>query len=140
MKALTVRQPWAWAIIHAGKDVENRTWSNRYSHGTIAIHASMRAPTVAALPRRVRLPDDEVIVRGAIIGVVDVVGIVKRHRSRWFEGPVGWVLRNPRALRTPTLCTGRLGLWTVSPGVERRIRRHLLPRRRAARTRSARKK
>lgn len=25
MKALTVQQPWAWAIIHGGKTVENRT-------------------------------------------------------------------------------------------------------------------
>ena len=25
MKALTVQQPWAWAIVHGGKDVENRT-------------------------------------------------------------------------------------------------------------------
>lgn len=24
-KALSVRQPWAWAILHAGKDVENRS-------------------------------------------------------------------------------------------------------------------
>ena len=23
-KALSVRQPWAWAIIHGGKDIENR--------------------------------------------------------------------------------------------------------------------
>ena len=26
MKALTIKQPWAWAIIHAGKDIENRDW------------------------------------------------------------------------------------------------------------------
>ncbi len=26
MRALTVKQPWAWAICHAGKDVENRGW------------------------------------------------------------------------------------------------------------------
>lgn len=26
VKALSVRQPWAWAIVHAGKDVENRNW------------------------------------------------------------------------------------------------------------------
>lgn len=25
-RALTVRQPWTWAICHAGKDIENRTW------------------------------------------------------------------------------------------------------------------
>jgi hypothetical protein len=101
VRALTVRQPWAWAIIHAGKDIENRNWSNRHCHGTIAIHASKRAPAVHALPRGVRCPDDEELVRGAIVGVVDIVGIVERHRSRWLEGPIGWVLRNPRALRAP---------------------------------------
>lgn len=41
MKALTVQQPWAWAIVHGGKDVENRTqaWSYR---GPLAIHAGAR--------------------------------------------------------------------------------------------------
>ena len=24
-QAFSVRQPWAWAILHAGKDVENRS-------------------------------------------------------------------------------------------------------------------
>jgi hypothetical protein len=38
VKAITVRQPWAWAIIYGAKDVENRaqTWSYR---GPLAIHA-----------------------------------------------------------------------------------------------------
>jgi hypothetical protein len=41
VKALTVQQPWAWAIVHGGKDVENRTqmWSYR---GPLAIHAGAR--------------------------------------------------------------------------------------------------
>jgi hypothetical protein len=26
VKALTIRQPWAWAVVYAGKDVENRGW------------------------------------------------------------------------------------------------------------------
>ena len=26
MKALSLRQPFAWAVIHGGKDVENRSW------------------------------------------------------------------------------------------------------------------
>jgi hypothetical protein len=40
MKALTVQQPWAWAIFH-GKTIENRTqqWSYR---GPLAIHAGAR--------------------------------------------------------------------------------------------------
>ncbi len=49
MKALSIRQPWAWAICHAGKRVENREWlssspslhvARRLVGQTIAIHAS----------------------------------------------------------------------------------------------------
>ncbi|WP_292721956.1 DNA cytosine methyltransferase [Nostoc sp. JL34] len=39
MKALSVRQPWAWAIIHALKNVENRGWPINY-RGDILIHAA----------------------------------------------------------------------------------------------------
>ena len=38
MKALSIRQPWAWAILHAGKDVENRDWNDRYP----ALHEAHR--------------------------------------------------------------------------------------------------
>ena len=38
MKVLSVRQPWAWAIIHGGKDVENRNWDTKF-RGRLAIHA-----------------------------------------------------------------------------------------------------
>lgn len=27
---LTIRQPWAWAIVSGGKDVENRTWATAH--------------------------------------------------------------------------------------------------------------
>ena len=30
MKALSIRQPWAWLILHAGKDIENRDWNDHY--------------------------------------------------------------------------------------------------------------
>ncbi|RCJ19276.1 hypothetical protein A6770_31970 [Nostoc minutum NIES-26] len=39
MKALSVRQPWAWAIIYASKDIENRGWPIYY-RGDILIHAA----------------------------------------------------------------------------------------------------
>lgn len=43
MRLLTVRQPWAWAIIHAGKDVENRQRNLAGSYrGPIAIHAGLQ--------------------------------------------------------------------------------------------------
>lgn len=41
MKALTVRQPWAWAIIHGGKNVENRgAGFTKTYRGPLLIHAS----------------------------------------------------------------------------------------------------
>ncbi|MEH1869303.1 MAG: ASCH domain-containing protein [Nostoc sp.] len=39
MKALSVRQPWAWAIIYALKNIENRGWPIHY-RGDILIHTA----------------------------------------------------------------------------------------------------
>lgn len=41
MRVLTVQQPWAWAIVHGGKDIENRTQLWKY-RGPLAIHAGAR--------------------------------------------------------------------------------------------------
>lgn len=38
MKALTIQQPWAWAVAAGGKDIENRTWGSAVG-GPLAIHA-----------------------------------------------------------------------------------------------------
>lgn len=39
MKALSIQQPWAWAIVKRDKRVENRTWPTTY-RGPVLIHAS----------------------------------------------------------------------------------------------------
>lgn len=74
-RILTVRQPWAWAIIHGGKDVENRVRNLAGDYrGPVAIHAALRdarmAPAVVWYDYDEKLP-----VRGAIIGVVDLVDV-----------------------------------------------------------------
>ena len=38
VRALSIRQPWAWLIIHAGKDIENRIHNTRH-RGPLYIHA-----------------------------------------------------------------------------------------------------
>src|ERR1051326_1498970 len=38
VKALSVRQPWAWLIIYGGKDIENRDWPTSH-RGPTLIHA-----------------------------------------------------------------------------------------------------
>ncbi len=118
--ALSVRQPWAWAIIHAGKDIENRS-SGAVRMGLmldnlrIAIHAAKGltreeyedgASFMASLG--IACPPPHALVRGAIIGSVYVEGIVKSHRSPWFFGPRGLLLSDPVAC-DPIPVTGQLG-------------------------------
>ncbi|MBI4604468.1 MAG: ASCH domain-containing protein [Planctomycetes bacterium] len=120
MRALTLRQPWAWAIIHAGKNVENRSWNTRI-RGTVAIHAGMGLDGLEYLPRGVPRPRAGDLVRGALVGLVDIVDVVERSRSKWFFGPYGFVLRNPRPLWKPIPCKGKLGFWKVPPRIVRAI-------------------
>jgi|SRR5262245_24238789 len=127
MRALTVRQPWEWAIIHAGKDIENRSWTNKHVTGTIAVHAGSGLDPLNELPRRAKRPRPEELVHGAIIGVVDVVGVVTGHRSKWFRGPLGWMLTNPRPLPKPIPCIGKLGLWQIPSSIRRAIDQELGP-------------
>jgi hypothetical protein len=124
MKALTVKNPWAWAIINAGKDIENRSWRTLY-RGPLAIHAAASPRTDAQLPRGVPRPDPEDLVDAAILGVVDLIDVVERSKSKWFQGEFGWVLANPRRLSSPLPCKGRLGLWSLSTGQLRAVRNRL---------------
>jgi hypothetical protein len=121
MKALSIRQPWAWLIIAGHKDVENRTWSTRH-RGPLLIHAGTnwaRMP-IEEIERRYRVKiRGKELLRGGIIGVVDLVDIVEKHRSRWFDGSgFGWILKNPRPLPFQKM-DGRLNLFEVNapPGI-----------------------
>ena len=124
MKALSVRPPWAWAIVHLGKDVENRTWMTRY-RGPLLIHASRNWDQAGAARIKAIGGDfDEFQVyrsRGGVIGQVDLVDCVRNHRSPWAEpGLVHLVLANARPL--PFFpCRGRLGLFEVNyPNLEKK--------------------
>lgn len=106
--ALSVRQPWAWAIIYGGKDIENRT-AVAINKGSmrcqrIAIHASKgmtRGEYWDAhhfmLGIGVDCPPPDQLRRGGMIGSVDVIDIVAKSSSPWFFGPRGLVLANPKA-------------------------------------------
>jgi hypothetical protein len=126
MKALSVQQPWAWAIIHAGKCIENRDWRTHH-RGWIAIHASATVRKGERMPRGVRAPREEELIPGAIIGVVRIVDVVEWSRSKWFDprSKFGWVLERPRAFRKPIACSGALSLWDVPSAVAAQITRQL---------------
>lgn len=129
--AISVRQPWAWAIIHGGKDVENRvkraiTLGGMDRHKRIAIHASSGMTRDEYEEARefmedecgVSCPHPSKLVRGGIIGAVSIVGIVKESRSPWFFGP--WALQLDDVEECdPIPCAGQLGAfrWTRGEGL-----------------------
>lgn len=124
--ALSVRQPSAWAIIHGGKEIENRSLGSiragRMTVGTICIHAAtgMKEDEYRYLHWRFAqhgaiCPRPDELVRGAIIGVVDVVEIVTESDSPWFGGEAGLRLENPRSV-DPIPASGALGYFEWSAG------------------------
>lgn len=129
MRAITVRQPWATAIIRLGKDVENRTRSLGPYRGPVAIHASMAWadsweglwPGQHPEPTDLHAMDD---ARGYVLGVVDLVDVhadctepVEGYGhtstcSRWAQsGHHHLVLADPLPLPRPIPANGQLGLW-----------------------------
>lgn len=118
MKTLSIRQPWAHAILHLGKDVENRSWATRY-RGTLLIHAGVRRQP--KLCDALGLDADK-LVYGAIVGSVEVVDCVRDYRSRWAEPEQWhWILRNPQAFATPIALAGRLGLFEPPQEIAQRL-------------------
>jgi hypothetical protein len=130
MKALSVRPPWAWAILNAGKDVENRTWKTSI-RGAIAVHSSqtMSRPyyewaleEIKKVVPGAKVPPYAEMVRGSIVGLVDIIACKEHTKSRWqVSGHYGFVLANPRALRDPIPCSGRLNFWEVPDSIARRV-------------------
>lgn len=123
--ALSVRQPWAWAIIHADKDIENRSWQavnhGLRQRGRIAIHAAKGMTKDEYWEAREFIdglgytcPGPTALFRGGIIGSVEVVDVVSESDSPWFFGPRGLVLRDPRPCRfIPAV--GALGYFKWQP-------------------------
>src|SRR5262245_28475840 len=130
MKALSIKQPWVYALLREGKDIENRSWKTEY-RGWLALHASARPNREAVFPRGVRRPDLDTLDYSTICGVARVVDVVSSSRSKWFFHPedgsinYGWILSNPTELKTPIPCSGRLNLWQPPPRVLREIQRQL---------------
>jgi hypothetical protein len=90
LRALTIRQPWAWLIVNGYKDIENRSWQTRH-RGALLIHAGasksdLNKNVLAAIEKRyhVRLPQD--YVHSGLIGVVNIADCKKRTSSPWHRG------------------------------------------------------
>jgi len=150
MKALSIRQPWAWLICAGYKDVENRTWRIRLNmvggipsvRKRIYVHAGKVIDDRAwnFIEHRITKEVWDTIrtdnfyhslARGAIIGEVDIIGC-KYHfgdenndlYSPWHEsGMYGFLLANPTLYDKPILCKGKLGFFEPDLSIPSETRR-----------------
>ncbi|MCE4056339.1 ASCH domain-containing protein [Pseudomonas sp. Au-Pse12] len=123
MKALSIRQPWAWLIIHGSKDVENRSWHTKY-RGRFLVHASAGctrkqwaeavsfALEAGLIKHPAEIPPINELLLGGIVGSVELVDSVDHSESPWYMGQKGFLLRYPKPLAF-TPYKGRLGFFDV---------------------------
>lgn len=146
LKAITVQQPWAWAIFH-GKNVENRSSPWRY-RGPLLIHAGQRWSSRGETDRRIidaavaagthaeGAPHPQ-LQPGVLLGLVDLVNIhfAAGCCAPWgestYDAPYGskvkavyhLVLENPQPFDEPLPWpTGLLGVWNVPADLEAVVR------------------
>lgn len=140
MKALTLWQPWAWAVAAGHKPIENRPWPPpaRAIGSRIAIHAGRRWDDAGALAISRNLGEladlPAMHVRGAVIGVAtiqfcfmsnDIISDLGDDQRRWFTGPYGWFLTDVIQLERPVPCRGFQKLWSLPSAVEAEVLRQL---------------
>ena len=126
MKAITVRQPYASAIVLGVKDVENRTFSVP-DDTWIAVHCSKRKSPLQDLPDVKELDG----CMGRVIGFAHVKKCVEFHRadSPWKQivgkrrKTMCWLIDKQLMLKPEKRFThrGNLGLWTLPDEKVRRL-------------------
>lgn len=119
MRAISVRQPWAWLIVNGHKPIENRDWRCDY-RGPLVIHASKRMSQeqlddymhVQHKFPAIKMPPLREMPIGGIVGQANLVDCVTHSDSPWFMGEYGWVLAEPRCAKFHGF-SGKLGLFPV---------------------------
>ena len=147
MIALTIHQPWAWAVVEGHKALENRSWSTGY-RGLLAIHASRTWDVAGAeavptlLPPGVLTPGmwRQTLPAGAVVGVAELVDVCPggpvsgsplracRCTDRWaMPGQRHWLLRDVRRLPVPVPVRGRQQLWHLPSHIAAAVAAQLRP-------------
>lgn len=96
MKAITIQQPWAWAICHAGKRIENRAWHN--------------APGLLAQARR---------LVGQRIAIHAAKGMGKRSEFHAAAERVIEIVGAEKMARLPAILSDFKGRWSTANDVPR---------------------
>src|SRR5260370_22148376 len=101
--ALSLRQPWLYAILDLAKDIENRTCRSRY-RGRVILHASRTMDEAGGkYLREAGLQVPPVLPMGAFVGGVAITDCrpLAEGSSRWAFGPWRYTLEPPLVYAKP---------------------------------------
>jgi hypothetical protein len=129
VQAISVQQPWAWAIARGHRRLSNQDLPTPY-RGPLLIHASIRVDLKSCDSPLMQAagwdPKDPLAALGAVIAVADLVDVCM-SRSRgdrvcgcgpWAKpGACHWRLADVRPLPRPVFTLGRTGLWEPPPAL-----------------------
>jgi len=123
MKALSIRQPWAWLIVNGYKDIENRSWwpSEKLYGQRILIHAGQTKLTQADYDAFLDITKQHKIKNypksvdafeyGALVGSAVLVTAVDNSKSDWAaDDCIHFVLSNAEKME-PVLVKGQLNFF-----------------------------
>jgi hypothetical protein len=133
MFALSVHQPYAWAIVAGVKQFENRTWTTAY-RGKLLIHASLTQATFGSeddwdLEVMRGMPSLANLAFGAVVGLVCLLDcLTGSEAEEWarkndpgqddfIEGPFCWFLGEPVLFDKPIRYRGQQRLFEVPEAV-----------------------
>ena len=118
---ISLWQPWLWAILSAGKSVENRTWAT-HKRGVILLHASKTRDDLPSAVRflnqvhGVKVPVAE-LVFGAIVGAVNLTSChysADKSPDGWgYPNRFHWRFEDVTPLPYPIACRGHQGFFRV---------------------------
>jgi hypothetical protein len=102
IRALSIRQPWAWLVANGYKDVENRSWPTPHRGDTL-IHAGQVFDSEGLAWVRSTFPQLRDVLPqqfelGGIVGFGQVVQCADASASPWFVGPWAHVFHGARPL------------------------------------------
>lgn len=124
MKAFTLYQPYASAIVLGLKKYETRSWATKY-RGPLVIHASIKplSPELKELAQRYGIKDIEY---GKIIAIcelqdciemtqdfIDKQSTTEKDFGIWTPGRYAWKLKVIKILKEPIPARGYQMLWNI---------------------------
>jgi hypothetical protein len=131
MKAISIKQPWADAILLGLKRVENRTWGTHHE-GPLILHAGKGFDKAGyewlrmvqdenAEPHWSKMPLPENYRRGAFLGVIEIIdckkpGDMSRRDNGWRDiNQYGWGIGRTLRFMQPIEGNGALRLFRPPP-------------------------